>query len=60
MQLNQAEIILNLHKYLVTLNEAVDLEDSELIGYLVKKIAGVLQIGPVADFSSLNQNAIET
>jgi transcriptional regulator with XRE-family HTH domain len=54
------DMFMNLRKYLEMLNEAADLEDSELIVYLAKKIAGILQIGPVADFSSLNQNAIET
>ncbi len=54
------DMFMNLRKYLEMLNEAADLEDSELIVYLAKKIAGILQIGPVADFSPLNQNAIET
>ena len=54
------DMFMNLRKYLIMLNEAADSEDSELIVYLTKKIAGILQIGPAADFSSLNQNAIET
>ena len=52
------DMFMNLRKYLEMLNEAANLEDSELIVYLAKKIAGILQIGPDADFSSLNQNAI--
>ena len=54
------DMFLNLRNYLEMLNEAADLEDSELIVYLAKKIAGILQIGPDADFSSLNQKAVET
>ena len=53
------DMFLNLRKYLEMLNEAADLEDSELIVYLAKKIADILLIGPVADFSPLNQNAVE-
>ena len=53
------DMFMNLRKYLEMLNEAADLDDSELIVYLAKKIAGILQIGPAADLLSLNQNAIE-
>ena len=53
------DMFMNLRKYLVMLNEAAELEDSELIAYLTKKIAGILNIGPDVDFSPQNQNAIE-
>ena len=53
------DMFMNLRKYLEMLNEAADLDDSELIVYLAKKIADILQIGPAADLLSLNQNTIE-
>ena len=54
------DMFMNLRKYLEMLNEAADLDDSELIVHLAKKIASILQIGPDAGFSDLNQNAMET
>ena len=54
------DMFMNLRKYLEMLNEAADLDDSELIVHLTKKIASILQIGPDADFSALNQNAMKT
>ncbi len=53
------DMFINLPKYLEMLNEAADLEDSELIVYLANKVAGILQIGPDAGYSALNQNAME-
>ena len=52
------DMFVNLRKYLEMLNEAADLGDSELIAYLSKKIASILQIGPDAGFSVRNQNAM--
>jgi len=54
------DMFMNLRKYLEMLNEAADLDDSELIVYLAKKIASILQIGPDAGFSAQNQNAMKT
>ena len=53
------DMFINLPKYIEMLNEAADLEDSELIVYLARKIANILKIGPDAGFSTLNQNVME-
>jgi transcriptional regulator with XRE-family HTH domain len=52
------DMFMNLRKYLEMLNEAADLGDSELIAYLAKKIASILEIGPDADASVRKQNAM--
>ena len=52
------DMFMNLSKYLEMLNEAAELGDSELIAYLAKKIASILQIGPDAGFSVRNQNVM--
>jgi transcriptional regulator with XRE-family HTH domain len=52
------DMFMNLSKYLEMLNEAAELEDPELIEYLAKKIASILQIGPDAGYSVRNQNAM--
>ena len=51
-------MFMNLPKYLERLNEAAELEDPELIEYLAKKIASILEVGPEVNFSALNQNAM--
>jgi len=45
----------DLGKYLEMLDKAEGIKDSELIRYLAKKIAGILQIDPDADSSPLNK-----
>jgi transcriptional regulator with XRE-family HTH domain len=53
------DMFMNLRKYLEMLNEAAELDDSELIVYLANKIANILQMSPDVNFSPQNRNAIE-
>ena len=49
----------DLWKYLEMLDKAAGVEDLDLIGYLAKKIAAILQNGPVADSSPQNHKNLQ-